>query len=86
MRVARLEDNLKWKHVVATIKWEYVGKRPDYDNAIASLKSTFDGIEKSGLILNDKYLKPMPPEFVEVEGKPMLYITITELEGEDDAN
>ena len=83
VRNAGLEDNLKWRHVKADIMWYHkMGQRPDRDNAIASLKSTFDGIEKAKLMLNDRYLRPMPPEFERDENDPRVVITITETDAD----
>lgn len=83
VRNAGMKDDLRWKHVTATIMWYHkTWQRPDRDNVIAWLKSTFDGIEESGLILNDKYLRPMPPEFQEDKERPRVEITLMETDAD----
>ncbi len=78
LREQGLPDNLRWKHVTATIKWFRNPKGPplDRDNAQAMLKSTWDGMEEAGLLLNDRYLKVMPPD-IDTDYAPRMYITLT---------
>jgi len=78
VREQRLPDNLRWKHVTATIKWFHrTWQRPDKDNALAMLKSTWDGMEDAGLIENDKYLTPLPPIFEQDKERPRVEIILT---------
>lgn len=83
VRNAGLADNLKWKHVRADIMWYHkTWQRPDRDNVIAHLKSTIDGIADAQLIQDDKYLRPMPPEFQEDKLDPRVVITLTETDAD----
>ncbi len=57
IRLAGLPDNMEWVHVHGQIMWyTRTVTHPDRDNARSALKSTFDGIEDSRLILDDNYL------------------------------
>jgi len=80
VREEGLADNLKWKHVHGKIMWYTPTVRhPDRDNAKAALKSTFDGIQDSGLILDDNYLICDEPVFEKDAENPRVEITLTEM-------
>ena len=77
IRLAGMPDDMRWKHVTATIMWYHrTWMRPDRDNALRMLKSTWDGMEEAGLLLNDKYLTPNPVEFEEDKERPRVVITL----------
>ena len=51
-------DRPGWERATYTVEWYTPTKRtPDEDNASASLKAAFDGLQDAGLIANDKGLK-----------------------------
>lgn len=78
VRSAGMADNLKWKYVMAKVVWyAKTLKIPDADNALASLKSTIDGIADSGLILNDRYVSYAPMRYEKDKDKPRVEITLT---------
>lgn len=78
VRNAGLPDGLQWERVWADVKWFHMAwQRPDQDNAKAMLKSLWDGIQDSGLILNDKHLTVESLTFQEDKANPRLEITLT---------
>lgn len=83
VRTVGLPDNLKWKDVMAEIVW-YAKTLTilDADNALASLKSTIDGIADSGLILNDRYVSYAPMRFEKDKDEPRVVITLTEMDSD----
>lgn len=51
-------DRPGWERATYTVEWYHHRKLfPDEDNASASLKAAFDGLQDAGLIANDKGLK-----------------------------
>jgi crossover junction endodeoxyribonuclease RusA len=52
-------------------------KQPDPDNLIASLKAAFDGIGDAGIVINDRGLWPLRPEFFTDKANPRIELTIT---------
>jgi crossover junction endodeoxyribonuclease RusA len=72
-----------WTSARVTIRFYFATRRRrDKDNLLAQLKSAFDGIADSGLILNDSGLTPMPPEMLVDKLNPRVEIT---LEREDNS-
>jgi Holliday junction resolvase RusA-like endonuclease len=72
-----------WLRARVTIRFYFASnRRRDKDNCLAMLKSAFDGIADSGLILNDSGLTPMPPEMMVDKLNPRVEIT---LEREDNS-
>lgn len=56
----------------------------DYDNFVASLKPTIDGLKLSGVIKNDswKYVNPRTTSFEQIKGeKKTLHVTVREEDG-----
>lgn len=54
------------------------GLKQDADNAIASLKSAFDGLADAKLVGNDRDLIPLPPTFAVDKEHPRVELTIEE--------
>jgi crossover junction endodeoxyribonuclease RusA len=51
-------------------------RRMDGDNALASLKSTFDGIADSGLISDDREITHLPVQFLVDKDNPRVELRI----------
>ena len=77
VRQAKMPDNLNWKNVTVTIRWDAQPMRfPDADNALATLKSTMDGIVDSHLLDDDRQLRYEPIYFFKDKNKPRVEITL----------
>ena len=67
-----------WTHARTSIKWyTKTIRHPDPDNALASLKATFDGIRQSGLLADDNNLSHDAIKFEKDAKNPRVEITIT---------
>lgn len=67
-------------HKLATVSIDWYTKtrmHPDRDNALASLKSAFDGITDSGFMADDRELTHQPVQFHVDKLKPRVVLTIT---------
>lgn len=79
--VANLEDwqsfAFPWSEVVVETVWYRQTKRQmDRDNALACLKSTFDGFVDAGVLDDDRELIPLPVRFELDRENPRLVITL----------
>jgi len=84
IRMAGLKDDMKWKHVHGKILWfTPTVRHPDRDNARSALKSTFDGIQDSGLILDDNYLICDDIVYEKDKEWQRVVITLSEIEGKE---
>ena len=71
-----------WTHARTTIRWyTKTISHPDPDNALSSLKATFDGIRASGLLADDNNLSHDAIVFEKDAKNPRVEITVTR-EGE----
>ena len=78
IRVKGLPDNMKWEKATVSIKWYAATMNfPDGDNALASLKSTIDGICAAGLLLDDNHLLCSTPKFYKDAKHPRVEMTFT---------
>ncbi len=67
-----------WNKVASQVVWYRKERRIiDADNALASLKSTFDGIVDSGVLGDDKALIHLPIVFEYDKDNPRIEITLT---------
>jgi crossover junction endodeoxyribonuclease RusA len=74
----------QWVLAETRIKWyTKTVRHPDPDNALASLKATWDGLKDAGLILDDNYLQHMPIVFAKDASNPRVEITVTQLTGQN---
>lgn len=70
-----------FKYAMVSIRWYAKTLHfPDADNALASLKSTVDGLADAKCIVNDRYLSYAPIEFHKDKSEPRVEITLTEVE------
>jgi len=70
-------DDLPWPRVeVRPIFYCRDSRRRDRDNLGASLKSAYDGLADAGLLTNDYYLIPMPPEVLVDRKDPRVELII----------
>lgn len=68
----------KWKTATIRIVWFHKHTRfPDRDNALASLKSGFDGLTDYGLFDDDRGLTHKPIEFQKDAIRPRVVLYIT---------
>jgi crossover junction endodeoxyribonuclease RusA len=68
----------KHERAEVRIRWfTKTARKPDSDNALASLKSAFDGIADSGFLSNDRGLTFHPIEFQKDNQNPRVQITVT---------
>ncbi len=75
-------ESAPWGRVKVSARFYYAVKRErDHDNAIASLKSTYDGIVDSELIEDDtpEYMERIMPEFFIDKENPRLELTLERL-------
>ena len=73
-----------WQRAVARATW-YLGKgqkRLDEDNALATLKPAFDGMQDAGLILNDRGLRHKSPVWFRDSENPRVEIYVVCEDGE----
>lgn len=67
----------RWKMASVLIQAYFpTARHPDPDNAVASLKSAFDGLADAGLIENDRGLWPERPVIGKDKDNPRLVLTI----------
>lgn len=72
-------NNLLWKRAIVQINWfTKTITHPDPDNAISSLKSTFDGLADAGLLSNDRGLTQLPPVFQKDKANPRVELVFTQ--------
>lgn len=82
-REAIEEENIEtkpWNFVSVSAKFYFkTSRRRDTDNAIGSLKSAYDGIAESGLIVDDdkKHMQRIEPDFFIDKNNPRVELTIT---------
>lgn len=68
----------RWKTATVAIQWCHrTHMRPDRDNAVAWLKSGFDGLADAGLFDNDRGVTYLPVEFQRDPARPRIVLTIT---------
>lgn len=72
-----------WEKVTVAARFYYKdSRRRDTDNAIGALKSAYDGITESGLIIDDdrKHMKREEPELLIDKKNPRVELVITRIE------
>lgn len=68
----------RWKTATVAILWCHrTHMRPDRDNAVAWLKSGFDGLADAGLFDNDRGVTYLPVQFQKDPARPRIVLTIT---------
>ena len=68
-----------WKRASARVMFFWADvRRRDPDNAMARLKSTWDGVADAGIVANDSGIWPERPEFRYDRTNPRVEIVITE--------
>lgn len=75
-------ETAPWRKVLVEATFYFATKRErDQDNAMGSLKSMYDGIVDSGLVLKDDYehMKRGEPEFLHDKEFPRVEVTITNI-------
>lgn len=78
MQESGIYQKPKWTMAKAAITiYMRTAHKPDRDNVIAALKSTFDGIADAGIIANDAGLIPLPPTVLKDAKSPRVEITVT---------
>ena len=74
----------KWKSARVSIRWYTKTKRrPDADNALASLKAAFDGLTDAGVWADDRNTSFDPIVFAVDKASPRVELTITERSGQE---
>lgn len=74
-----------WTAATVRVRWfTRTRRRPDADNALASLKAAFDGMADAGLFANDRGLTHKPIVFAVDKANPRVEITVTCAEEESD--
>lgn len=69
----------RWRKASVKVVAYYPTKRhPDPLNILDRLKAAFDGVQDSGLIMDDKGLWPERPEIYKDANNPRIELTITE--------
>ena len=72
-------DPPMWDRARAKVTWYFPTARGrDPDNAMASLKAYWDGLEDAGIVANDCGIWPDRPEFMIDRDKPRIEIEIRE--------
>jgi hypothetical protein len=68
---------LPWESVtVQATFYKRTRHKIDLDNAIASLKASFDGLQDAGVIANDSGLIPLPPVFEVDKDDPRVVLVV----------
>lgn len=71
----------RWKAATVQVHWFAKTMRfPDGDNALATLKSAFDGMTDAGLFADDKGLTHLPVKFAKDKDNPRIEILIDSAE------
>lgn len=76
-------ESSPWKKLSVQLRFFWRTKRKrDQDNAMASLKSAYDGIIDSGLVTDDDYdhMKRLSPEFSIDQDFPRVELVITRID------
>ena len=72
------ERQPRWERASARVTFHWPDKRRrDPDNAMASLKATWDGIADAGIVANDSGIWPERPVFAVDRANPRVEIIIT---------
>ena len=75
---ACLGKGLFWSAATVRIRWHTKTKRrPDADNALASLKAAFDGFTDAGIWTTDRNVRYEPIDFAIDRTNPRVEITIS---------
>ena len=82
--VRQLDDwksyQFPWSEAVASVVWyRQRNAAIDRDNALAMLKSTFDGLTDAGLLTDDRGLVPLPIRFELDRLNPRVEVTLTQV-------
>lgn len=82
-QINRIKD---WKPFEAVRVWPtiYVPAKRNFlddDNALSCLKPYFDGLEKAGIVKNDRRMKRMTPEFKVDAKRPRIELRIEPMTG-----
>lgn len=80
-RDARMEAPFSWVRIKATF-FHTQNRGRDADNALASLKSAFDGLADAGIVTNDRKITHEPVEFMVDRERPRVELEIFEIKGE----
>lgn len=68
----------RYQRAAVQVKWIAKTRRfPDGDNALATLKSLFDGLTDAGIFSDDRGLTHHPVEFAVDKENPRLVLTIS---------
>jgi len=79
MRAAGFDERPQWSRANVSITYFYPDnrKRPDRDNALAALKSAFDGLEDAGVVGNDADFVYQPIQFGQTDHRdPFVQLVI----------
>ena len=69
----------RWKAAKASVVFYWPNRRKhDPDNAMASLKATWDGLQDAGIVENDSGIWPERPVFSVDPSNPRVVITLEE--------
>lgn len=73
----------RWKSATVRVRWfSKTKRRPDADNALASLKAAFDGLTDAGVWTDDRAATFMPIEFGVDKSNPRVEVEIQEAKAE----
>ena len=79
LRALNGDNAPRWAKAKAHVTFHWPSnRRRDPDNAMASLKATWDGIADAGIVANDSGIWPERPEFAVDTRNPRVVITLTE--------
>lgn len=76
-----MDKPFSWVRIKATF-YHTQNRGRDADNALASLKSAFDGLADAGIVTNDRKITHEPVEFRVDREDPRVELEIFEIKGE----